>query len=694
MICSITIAALLAVCGGGSGAAGGVADATSPAPQTRPPPVNATPEVRTFRDWRVACDNSGDCIALTGGDIGAAAFVRLRMPAGPDAEPEVVAGAWGLETAERFELSIDGAAHRLTMTPLSEWAGIAGTRGTPARALITAMGAGRDLVLSIDDSSGSLSLAGVSAALLWIDERQGRLGTVTALLRRGDHPATNVPPPAMLPEIDARPASISQFTRDNPPPLPDSVASRPEIKTCREDWGYAGADEDGLLYAELGPETRLWGLRCFLAAYNTGHVLFLTDHLGGGVRPLTLAGLDETIEVFTNVLPGYTLTNTVRARGLGDCGVIQQWRWARRGFELALEKRMDECWGLPPELWPTLWRTRGIVPWQAQAQPVLNPVETAAPAERLFGHWGAACNNRRDCFAWNTQPDSGSWIRIAMAADADAAPEVLAGTIRSTPGAGYEVHVDGARYPLDLSTELMREGLGRLHGQAARRLITALADARSVDVSNGAASGPVPVEGLVRALQWIDRSQGRSDTPTALSDRGDQPSTAIPAVPALPAIRPAPAVDQAGFGVGSALPATVSAMPDLVACKAEWGETYRPLKVISARLTAETELWGAPCSLTTFNAGYLLYLTGPGGRDPVRLKLRGALEETSRFVNPAYDADTRTLSQTEWGNKWGHCGRAQSWIWTNDGFQLQSETAMTSCNALYPPIWPSLWSSR
>jgi len=344
MILSRTLVLILTL---GTGLWAGLAAAAAPGPQTR-----------SFRDWQAVCDNGGDCFAFTGGDIGAFAFVRIHMPAGPDAEPGVAVGAWGWGEALQFSLVVDGVPRPLDRAPASEWAGVGELRGAPAREMITAMAAGRSMDLSIDGQGDDLSLSGVSAALLWIDERQGRLRTTTALLRQGPRPASEVPPAPELPEIQIRPATISQFGGDHPPPLPDSVAARPEIAACRDGWEEPDADSYEPLHAELAPTTQLWGAQCFTAAYNTGHILFLTDHLGGQVRQLILPGADEPVAEFVNVEIGNTITQTVRARGLGDCGLVQQWRWARTGFELALEQRMDACVGMPPELWPTVWRTR------------------------------------------------------------------------------------------------------------------------------------------------------------------------------------------------------------------------------------------------------------------------------------------------------------------------------------------------
>lgn len=321
------------------------------------PSVAADPETRSFRDWRVVCDNGGDCVAYVGGTGGPTAFVRVSMPAGPDAEPDVMIGAWGQDPDTPLDLVIDGAPRRLAAGPESEWAGVAQARGAEARELLAAMAAGDDMKLSVAGETAAVSVAGVSAALLWIDERQGRLNTVTALIRRGNRPASMVPGSPELPRIRAMPASISQFTQGDHPAVPAEILAHPSVADCREDWGEP-VSGDGILYAEVGPSMRVWGVQCYMAAYNAGHVLFVTDHRGRNVRALVLSGVDEEVEVFTNVDIGWSITNNVRGRGLGDCGVIQTWTYASRGFELASEHRMDECWGMPPELWPALWRTR------------------------------------------------------------------------------------------------------------------------------------------------------------------------------------------------------------------------------------------------------------------------------------------------------------------------------------------------
>lgn len=53
-----------------------------------------------------------------------------------------------------------------------------------------------------------------------------------------------------------------------------------------------------------------------------------------------------------------TLLAFANGRGVGDCGTTQTWTWTGNTFVLSAEREMQECWGMPADLWPTTWRTR------------------------------------------------------------------------------------------------------------------------------------------------------------------------------------------------------------------------------------------------------------------------------------------------------------------------------------------------
>ncbi|GAA0644991.1 DUF1176 domain-containing protein [Brevundimonas lenta] len=330
------------------------------------------PEVREFRDWRAVCDNGNACVAYTGSDEGG--WLRVGMEAGPNARPTVVAseGFQGSDPA-KMRLKIDGRDFALTGGPQD--AANADASEARARGLLAALAGARSVSLELDDRSIALPASGASAALLWIDERQGRLGTTTALLRRGDRPASAVPAAPAVPVVRPAPAiaqtgfeGASNPMEDEPRGLvvPVDIEARVEVKACRaENNEYL---DKAVLAARLDAATVLWGVPCGSGAYNATYVLYLARPDGTGVRPADLPtwrpqGRPGETDLWLVNPVYYPQTRTLiifpRGRGLGDCGTITVWTWTANGFALTEERTMGDCQGMPPDQWPTTWRTRG-----------------------------------------------------------------------------------------------------------------------------------------------------------------------------------------------------------------------------------------------------------------------------------------------------------------------------------------------
>lgn len=334
------------------------------------PPVPSV--TRTFGNWTAVCNNANDCWAYATASDFNSGWVLLKYPAGPAAQVEVKVGDW-TDTPDPLTLSIDGQTVQATASQVSaNRDGIIIDRFKDQPGFIARLGQGR--ILDIDspdpDSAPSISLQGASAAFLWIDERQGRLGTTAALVRRGDGPLSRVPNAPVLPIVRAAPA-VSQTGMSDEPTLPASLESLAAVKTCRADlnWGNGAGPprDDGV--ARLSDDTLLWSVLCFQGAYNTGHRYFLTGNEGQSPRPVLLRSTDQEGEdagqddndILINT--GYdpetrTISSFSKGRGLGDCGASYVWTWTGRDFVLTDERLMQKCAGMPADLWPTTWRTR------------------------------------------------------------------------------------------------------------------------------------------------------------------------------------------------------------------------------------------------------------------------------------------------------------------------------------------------
>ncbi|WP_374274945.1 DUF1176 domain-containing protein [Brevundimonas sp.] len=318
----------------------------------------APTEERRFRDWIAVCDNGDACFAFANG------FVRVAVEPGPEGRPQVMIGMFppGVSADGAMSLAIDGRAFPVELDAAAgvDDPPVGRVRGD-IDALITAIAQGETMTISRGDQTMPVSLSGAAGAFLWIDERQGRLDTPTALIRRsGDRPAGAVPPPPPLPRVPVAPA-VSQAGLPDVPTLPDSLSRDPAVLECAADVSHLDAEFTRPTVARLGDGVELWGVPCFTGAYNFGSAYWITAEGGRDPRPAQFASATGEVD---NVLvnAGYDPeTRTIEAfnkgRGVGDCGVSQTWVWSGRAFVLTAESAMTECWGVPPDLWPTYWRT-------------------------------------------------------------------------------------------------------------------------------------------------------------------------------------------------------------------------------------------------------------------------------------------------------------------------------------------------
>lgn len=379
-IAPMAMAAALAACGQGEPAGARTPPApvgqTSATASSTPTAAPAVPETREFRDWRAVCDNGNRCAAYSGSDDGG--WLMIVMDAGPEARPALSGGMSafsGTDPVDGMSLIVDGKATRLRAGAAGSGASVAGARD--AAAMTPTLAAARAIQLKVGETAVTIPTSGVAAALLWIDERQGRLGATTALLRKGDRAALTVPEAPALPVVAAAPA-VAQTGLEgaNDPqggedtvdiPLPAPIEALPAVKACREQTSYNEHLQKAVLAARLGRGVELWGVPCDSGAYNATYLMFVTGANGADPRPADLATWhpDETEEGRGEGLvnPGYdpatrVLTHFPRGRGIGDCGVIQSWIWTGRAFAPSNERSMGDCWGMRSSLWPTTWRTQ------------------------------------------------------------------------------------------------------------------------------------------------------------------------------------------------------------------------------------------------------------------------------------------------------------------------------------------------
>lgn len=313
----------------------------------------------TFRDWIAGCDNERNCaaaaLAPVAGDAGPGHLdIMIEQPLARHLDPVVtIAVPAGLNLASGAELLIDGAAIAL---PTAE-AGRFEVRGTPARALVLALRSAH--VAAIHDGSGKqlarASLAGLTAALLRIDDQQGKVGTPRALARPGTRRSAD-----HLPGFSV---SLTRPARsERPPTVPDAtaLAKLRAGEACTTDINRPAA-EPQMVRLDAESTLLIMPWRCGDGAYNHSADIMIVNGFGE-LRPATF-DFDNGV---TGDGPGNLLVNAgwldgervleshFLHRAVGDCGRVDRFIWDGKQFRLSEQRVMPECRGSMARI--TVWK--------------------------------------------------------------------------------------------------------------------------------------------------------------------------------------------------------------------------------------------------------------------------------------------------------------------------------------------------
>jgi hypothetical protein len=324
------------------------------------------PFYATYKSWYVACDNTGACTAR-----------GFPLDGGPGLDLTITrdAGAAGALTADiraQDSFSPDGLA--LDDAPLTLPDGWTETTSDGETSLhAEGLGAVRAFVQSVRngvtlDLGGGMAvpLDGLPAALLRMDQAQGRVGGVTALLDPGAKPASDVPPPAPLPSVPPH-AVTATF---NPAEAATLIAVGQTASAARMQQEECEGTTDEVqpsVYA-LSKSEALVLLPCLLGAYQGSSLGILVNRQDKSVAPLVLPlsfggnpSPDDPTDMLTE--PDFdagtgTLSMQAKGRGLADCGISASWIWDGTAFQLAALNYQDACGGVEPRDWPALFRSR------------------------------------------------------------------------------------------------------------------------------------------------------------------------------------------------------------------------------------------------------------------------------------------------------------------------------------------------
>lgn len=303
-------------------------------------------EPKLFRDWTVGCDNGRACLAVAlqpeTGDPDE--WLTLDLERGPaaDARPRIEID---VEAPAGTGVYADGRKLPVVLGTGKQ----SGLVTSGADALVAALRSATKL--EIRDSAGKklgmISPAGASAALLYMDDKQGRVGTVTALARPGPKPASAVPAPPPYPTVHAAPRSAR-------PPRRMAKAEWVKLRLAACD---DGDPDDGVApdFYRLDAAHSLASIpaHCLSGAYNGASLLYVAAETGpwrpaeydypldnGAGEGSAALQFNADYDPRTGILEMF-----MKGRGLNDCGTTDDYAWDGARFRLTYAGRMDACRG-------------------------------------------------------------------------------------------------------------------------------------------------------------------------------------------------------------------------------------------------------------------------------------------------------------------------------------------------------------
>ncbi|QEI07815.1 DUF1176 domain-containing protein [Pigmentiphaga aceris] len=331
---------------------------TAATPLSQPP----SSVYRPIKDWTLVCDNTRYCEAK-GLVEGNHATMRIEREAGPNTPINLVIDALGELHPDL--LRVDDKPSVLQTLPwhiggrrdLSETQ-LSLSRDNAKRALAAMIEANK-LSLGASAQNATISLIGLKAVLLSMDELQGRLDTPGALVRTGPLSENRVARSVPLPYLPVR-TTVATAIPQGFLATVRTARSAAIASECEQDLQKPNDEAKSLSAKEV-----LVFLECRRGAYQSQYLSYRVNRdkpqeVQGLVLPV-MAGIDKRFEKVLSQpewdLDTGTLTVGAKGRGVADCGYWAKWRFDGDAFVMAEFHEQRICAGRPWD-WPALYRSK------------------------------------------------------------------------------------------------------------------------------------------------------------------------------------------------------------------------------------------------------------------------------------------------------------------------------------------------
>lgn len=332
------------------------------------------------------------------------------------------------------------------------------------------------------------------------------------------------------------------------------------------------------------------------------------------------------------------------------------------------------------------------------------PGEWIAPEVAEFGDWSVACDNIDDCTAVSVSRDYVK--RIESTDPGDYASPKLWVKRRAGPNTKPRVFVDTQTWgearglgPLTLHVYFECDGdcTGRAYrlkqiekGRyelAAEQVAAFFAESvktsrAATRRSDGSMHGIISTSGLVAAMRFIDESQERRGTVTAIYAKGKKPASAVPTETERPVVKVARGVEEP---VTESYDHTALNLKRAEHCQI-FERTIPDLPIQRIKLATGQVLWSVDCNSTP-HTEYRLWLVETADRrfEVFKLPRPEQGRDAELPILPNSDFDMSSGQITAFAGM--ACGWKRRWAWTGSAFEMIDSIEMPACIDILPHQW-------
>lgn len=317
-------------------------------------PVQAAPVVSkgtyfSHQDWEVACNNTRTCRAAgyqmdTGESLPMSVLFTRKAGARQPVVAEVKLGNADDEVAKPIPKSVELLINQTSFGKVALSADLQGYLSSrQINALLAALAGHTVIQFKSGRQVWDLSGNGAVAVLLKMDDLQGRVGTTSALLKKGNKTEINVLPAVPMPVVKqvkpVRSPALKQLAKtvDLKQLKKDLLAQNEKNKSddCPVLQGEDNYATFELNVQPLNAKQLLASGLCWRGAYNEGLGYWVIN----AQKPYQPRLVTTNASDYADGL----ISSAQKGRGLGDCWSQEEWVWNGQQFVQTLEQTTGMC---------------------------------------------------------------------------------------------------------------------------------------------------------------------------------------------------------------------------------------------------------------------------------------------------------------------------------------------------------------